>query len=52
MNQVLQKYDVVKHLTDMRQVLANLESIEETAPVYDLKKVVEALSYLLEKEIM
>jgi len=44
-------YDVGNHLGDMRQVLANLEALPENALRYDLKKIVEAIAYLLEKEI-
>lgn len=38
-----------KHEFDMRQVLENLKQIEETATIYDFKKVVEAVLFLLRK---
>lgn len=46
------KYDAAEHLLSLRQVLANLEVLEDTTQRYDFKKVIEAVVYLIEKEVM
>lgn len=48
---VFSKYEAGKHLLDMRQVMENMKVYPENPHKDDFKRVIEALSYLLEKEV-